>query len=96
MPNYKLSFLAELDLFDIAESTIEDWGLKQAKKYALSIDVVLKKLTQHPELGLRRSELYKNARSFPIEKHIIYYCYVDGTVEVARILHQKMDPTVHF
>ena len=96
MPDYKLSLLAESDLFDISETTIENWGLKQAKKYALLLDEVINKLSQHPELGLQRNELYKDARSFPAEKHIIYYCYENGTVKVARILHRRMDPTKHF
>ena len=95
MASYKLSLLAEIDLLDIVESTIENWGRNKAREYALLIDEVLEKLVRYPEIGLQRNELYQNARSFPAEKLIIYYCYANDTVKVARILHQRMDPTEH-
>lgn len=31
-----------------------------------------------------------------VEKHIVFYQVSDNGIEVARILHQRMDPTRHF
>jgi len=96
MQNYKLSPLAESDLHKIITSTIETWGSKQARVYAESLDSALIKLAQYPDFGRQRDELYTDARSFPIEKHIIFYRIANDGIEVARILHQRMDPSKHF
>ncbi|MBL0709783.1 MAG: type II toxin-antitoxin system RelE/ParE family toxin [Colwellia sp.] len=96
MPNYRLSPLAESDLYNIISSTIESWGNEQAKVYAQTIDVALVKLAQYPDFGRQRDELYKNARSFPVEKHIVFYQVSDAGIDVARILHQRMDQSKHF
>ena len=41
MPNFRLSPLAEDDLFKIISTTIETWGSEQVKAYAQSIDAAL-------------------------------------------------------
>jgi len=96
MPNYRLSPLAEEDLFKIISTTIESWGGDQAKVYAQTIDAALLRLAQYPSFGRERSEIYKGARSFPVEKHIVFYQVSDDGIDVARILHQRMDPSKHF
>ena len=70
MPNYSLSALAEDDLFKIISTTIDSWGNVQAREYAQTLDAALLKLAQYPDFGRERSEVYKGARSFPVEKHI--------------------------
>jgi len=48
MSSYRLSPLAEEDLFKIISTTIESWGSAQAKVYAQTIDAALLKLAQYP------------------------------------------------
>jgi len=96
MPNYRLSPLAEEDLYKILSTTIESWGSKQAEQYAQSIDAALLKLAQYPDFGRERNEICKGAKSFPVEKHIVFYQVSDNGIDVARILHQRMDLSKHF
>lgn len=96
MSSYRLSPLAEVDLFKIISTTIESWGSTQAKVYAQTIDAALFKLAQYPDFGRERNEIYKDAKSFPIEKHIVFYQVSESGIDVARILHQRMDPSKHF
>ncbi|WP_076419837.1 type II toxin-antitoxin system RelE/ParE family toxin [Colwellia sp. UCD-KL20] len=96
MPSYRLSPLAEAYLFNIISSTIESWGSTQAKVYAQTIDAVLLKLAQYTDFGRERNDIYNSARSFPIEKHIVFYQVNDNGIDVARILHQRMDLSKHF
>ena len=72
------------------------WGYEQAKLYAQNIDAALIKLAQYPDFGRERNEIYKDAKSFPVEKHIVFYQISDNGIDVARILHQRMDPSKHF
>ena len=48
MASYKLAPLADADLVNIANKTIDDWGYKQAKVYLQAIDTALNKLAQTP------------------------------------------------
>jgi toxin ParE1/3/4 len=96
MPTYRLSPLAEDDLYKIISTTINSWGNEQAKEYAQNIDAALIKLAQYPDFGRERNEIYKGAKSFPVEKHIVFYQVSDNGIDVARILHQRMDPSKHF
>ena len=73
MSNYSLSPLAEEDLFNIISTTIESWGSTQAKVYAQTINAALLKLAQYPDFGRERHDIYNGARSFPVEKHIVFY-----------------------
>lgn len=96
MPTYRLSPLAEEDLYKIISTTISSWGNDQAKVYAQNIDAALIKLSQYPDFGRERNEVYNGAKSFPVEKHIVFYQVSDKGIDVARILHQRMDPSKHF
>lgn len=96
MPSYKLSPLAEEDLFKIISTTIESWGSTQAKEYVQTIDAALLKLAQYPNFGRERNDVYNGARSFPVEKHIVFYQISEQGINVARILHQRMDLSKHF
>lgn len=96
MPTYRLSPLAEQDLYKIISTTISSWGNEQAKKYAQNIDAALTKLAQYPDFGRERNEVYNGAKSFPVEKHIVFYQVSDNGIDIARILHQRMDPSKHF
>ncbi|MDO6486828.1 type II toxin-antitoxin system RelE/ParE family toxin [Colwellia sp. 6_MG-2023] len=69
MPTYRLSPLAEDDLYKIISTTINSWGNEQAKEYAQNIDATLIKLAQYPDFGRERNEVYNGAKSFPVEKH---------------------------
>ena len=75
---------------------MSSWGNEQAKEYAQNIDAALIKLAQYPDFGRERNEVYNGAKSFPVEKHIVFYQVSDNGIDVARILHQRMDPSKHF
>ena len=96
MPNYRLSPLAGEDLFKIISTTIEPWGSAQAQVYAQTLESALLKLAQYPDFGKERHDVYNGAKSFPVEKHIVFYQISNNGIDVARILHQRMDLSKHF
>lgn len=92
MASYRLSRLAEADIREISLATITNWGSKQARAYLERLDKTILTLAQNPELGRDRSEIYAGARSFPSGKHVIFYrAAAQGVIEIARVLHQRMD-----
>ena len=92
--NYKLSALAKKDLLAIFNLTIQKWGESKAREYAQKLSNGLDLLSQSPEIGKSRNELYPNALSFPVGSHIIFYAInneLNTNIEIARVLHQHMD-----
>lgn len=96
MASYKLSRLAEEDLRFISGWTISEWGRAQAQKYVTQLHDSMSKIAATPAIGKSRPELFEKARSFPVQKHIVFYWKIENGIEVARILHQRMDPQVAF
>lgn len=96
MASYKLSELAEDDLRFISSKSIEKWGRIQAKTYVTSLHNTLLQIANTPDIGRSRPELFENAKSFSAQKHIVYYWKSDNGIEVARILHQRMDVLAAF
>ncbi|HCU67622.1 MAG TPA: type II toxin-antitoxin system RelE/ParE family toxin [Rheinheimera sp.] len=92
MASYRLSRLAEADLREISAATITNWGSIQARAYLESLDKTMLALADNPNLGRERAEIYGGARSFPCGKHIIFYrTAAKDIIEIARVLHQRMD-----
>jgi len=96
MAEYQLSALAEIDVQEIAATTIVHWGVKQAKTYLEKLHSTLMTLANNPNLGRPRDEVVVGIKSFPLGKHCIFYLPVHQGIEVARILHQRMDPNKQF
>lgn len=96
MASYKLSELAEEDLRLISVRTIEDCGRSQAEKYVLLLHEAITQIANIPNIGKNRPEIFPNAKSFTAQKHIVYYWKSDAGIEVARSLHQRMDPLAAF
>lgn len=96
---YRLSSLAKNDLISIFDFTIQNWGKGQARQYAKKLSHGFEMLSNSPEIGKTRNELYENALSFNIGSHIIFYCInqqLDTKIEISRVLHQTMDFESHF
>lgn len=96
MAEYQLSPLAEADLRAIAASTIAKWGSDQARTYLENLERTLLALAANPGSGRPRDEIHVGAKSFPSGKHVIFYRIAVSGIEVARVLHQRMDIQTQF
>jgi toxin ParE1/3/4 len=68
------------------------WGSIQARAYLEGLDKTMRALADNPDLGRERTDIYDGARSFPCGKHVIFYrVFAEGVIEIARVLHQRMD-----
>ncbi|QHP75707.1 type II toxin-antitoxin system RelE/ParE family toxin [Proteus vulgaris] len=81
---YKLSKLAEEDIYQIARYTIQQFGVTQAKKYH-------NELKQAFELGRECNWVCDGMRRFEFKKHSIYYLPKNDTLFIARLIHHSMD-----
>jgi toxin ParE1/3/4 len=88
---------AKIDLEEIWEYTYETWSEKQADKYYNELIKKCQELKKDFEQGRDYSILFLNLKGYKVSKHIIFYRILDKgkTIEIARILHEKMDLKKH-
>jgi len=92
MPGFRISKLARLDLIDIADYTLERWGVDQAIRYLDSLDKCFSLIAANPEIGRQCDRLRKGYRRIEHEKHVIFYRPDDAGTAIVRILHQSILP----
>lgn len=93
---YRLSKAAQDDLREIKDFTRITWGDKQAQCYLLEIKDCLETLVINPELGKSRDDVCIGIRSIGVGRHVIFYRVGNTAIEVARILHGRMDVAERF
>src|SRR5882672_1231076 len=90
-----LSRQAERDIEGILQYTHETYGDAQRQTYAAALDHALATLTGNPGLGHSSADLSNRHRAFTVEQHVIVYTVSAQRINVARILHGRMDLTRH-
>ncbi len=75
MPRYRLSSRAESDLAEIADYTIEAFGIEQARRYMDGLEVRFQTLADKPLAGGRADELAPEPRrvlhqSMDFQRHL--------------------------
>jgi toxin ParE1/3/4 len=93
--NFFLTKAAKANLKEIGRYTENLWGVKQRDIYLGKIFQCFANLVTSPLSGKLRDDLYKDMRSIRMEKHIIYYYYINKTIQIAAILHERMDTDLH-
>ncbi|MBM3341718.1 MAG: type II toxin-antitoxin system RelE/ParE family toxin [Betaproteobacteria bacterium] len=90
-----LSELAALDLADILQYTLEQWGERQMDVYAAKLNRGLRQLAANPRLGKPRDDWYPGCRCFAVEHHLVLYEVEAQEVRVARFFHERVDVPRH-
>lgn len=88
---YKLSELAEEDIYQIARYTIQQFGVIQAKKYHDDLKRTFELLARAPWIGRECSWVCNGMRRLEFKKHSIYYLPKNNALFIARLIHHSMD-----
>jgi len=92
MAKYFLTNLALEDLTNIWNYTFDEWSEKQADKYYDSLLFACQEVAENPQFGKTYDNVISNLQGFRNGKHVIFYREMKpGIIEVARILHERMD-----
>ena len=89
MSRYKLTKVAEEDIYDIVRYTAKKWGVKQAEKYKAQLKKCFSNIARDKVFSrqiLATPPVYMHQ----CEHHYIFYLKQTPTVIIA-ILHSKMD-----
>jgi toxin ParE1/3/4 len=106
MAGVRISRPARADLEHILEVSLERWGEHGQARYRALLEAALQVIASDPEgpvtrdrgllgAGLRSLHVRhaRRARGVHDPVHMIYYRVRPGSVEVVRVLHERMDPT---
>lgn len=96
MVKYRLTPLTKADIKGIWNYTDNMWGTAQADKYIKLLEHRIELLAENPSIGKPRDEIRPEYFSFPESRHVIFYRIRKGRIEIARILHARMEPDLHF
>ena len=89
---YQLSVKAADDLEKIWLYTLENWQLEQADKYINLLFDEMEYVSANPLSGKDISTIRENYRYTKVKSHLIFYRIRTATsIEIIRILHQRMD-----
>ncbi|MBK5073392.1 type II toxin-antitoxin system RelE/ParE family toxin [Budviciaceae bacterium CWB-B4] len=94
MRKYKLSKLADEDIYQIARYTIQQLGQRQAKRYYDELKKTFELLALSPWIGRECDWLCEGTRRFEFKKHSIYYILQNDDIFISRVIHQSMDVEV--
>ena len=96
MGKYQLSRRGAVDVDEIADYTIGQFGIKQARRYRDGLETCFQALAENPKLGRSAEQLAPELRRFEHQSHIVFYRPEDWGVLIVRVLHEKMDVPKHF
>src|ERR1700683_412418 len=82
---------AEGDLVSMWHQGAETWTEELADNHLLEIEAACDRLLDDPMLGRPRHELMAVMHSLPVRLHVVFYQLSKRTIEVVRLLHQRMD-----
>jgi len=92
MAKFKLTKNAVKDLSDIWNYTFDAWSESQADKYYKLIINACDTIAKKPQHGKVYEEIYPDLKGKKASKHIIFYRLMeDNSIEITRILHERMD-----
>ena len=86
---------AKIDLKDIYQYGLRQWGNVQSDRYLENIKDQLWSLREQPLIGVDRSALLPDVRSLPIASYTLFYRATTDRLEIIPSLHGRQDPQRH-
>lgn len=91
MPDLRISRRAENDLGDIADYTIAEFGIEQARKYRDQLQACFDSLLDNPHLGRSAEDIAPQLRRIRQQAHVVFYVPTADEILIVRVLHHSMD-----
>lgn len=95
MTSIRLTPAAQRDLSSIWDLTDERWDRRQAETYLDEIRAALERIADDPARGRACDDIRAGYRRYAIGSHLVFFVERPDSVDVIRVLHQRMDPLRH-
>lgn len=88
---FTISKKAIADVEEIWLYTLEKWSLEQADRYYNLLFDEINYICKNKNAGKSMEHIRKGYRASKVKSHFIFYKVVNDTIEIIRILHERMD-----
>ncbi|HEX4372538.1 MAG TPA: type II toxin-antitoxin system RelE/ParE family toxin [Puia sp.] len=88
---FAISKKAVADLEEIWLYTVEKWSVEQADRYYDLIFDEISYICKNNNSGRSMEHVRKGYRASKVKSHLIFYRILNDTIQVIRILHERMD-----
>ena len=95
MKRYRLTPAAQQDLSSIWDFTRDHWDENQAEISLSELRAAIERIAADPHRGRPCNDIREGYLRYSIGSHLVFYIERTDSVDVIRILHQRMDPTRH-
>ena len=95
MAKYRLSRRADNDLAEIADYSIGEFGIEQARRYRDALEACFLVPADNPLIGHSAEQFAPRLRQFDHASHIVFYLPDDVDLLIVRILHEHADIPSH-
>ncbi len=95
MPDYRLSKRAREDLANVADYTIQTFGIAQSRMYRDALSRCFSMLAKSPGMGRSAEYIQPYLRRFEHQSHAIFYKPEKQGILIIRVLHGSMDVLRH-
>ncbi len=82
---------AKIDLSQIWDYTLAEWGLEQAEKYVRELWAAMQAYAEDSSTSTNISDVRRGYRKARSGSHVFFFKLTDTGIDVIRILHQQMD-----
>jgi len=90
--SYKLSDLAQLDIDDIYNFSLEKFGMDRTIIYMMQMEEMFEVIVNHQQSGTSRKHIANEVYGFPYKSHMIFYRIIAiNEIVILRILHGSWD-----
>jgi toxin ParE1/3/4 len=89
--SFVISKKAVSDLEEIWLYTVEKWFIEQADRYYNLIFDEINYICKDSNTGKSMEHVRKGYRASKVKSHLIFYRILTDTIEIIRILHERMD-----
>ena len=96
MAELRLSRRAASDLAEIADYTIAEFGIEQARLYRDQFNACFCSLLANPQRGRSAEEVASGMRRIRQQAHVVFYTSGRDGLHIVRVLHHSMDFDRHF
>lgn len=82
---------AQVDIEDIADYTIGEWGHEQARRYVGDLRRAIERLASSALRHQLHDDVLPGLRKLRCGRHLVFYLVADDAVDVVRVLHDNRD-----
>lgn len=86
---------AKADIDDIWNHSLKEWGVERAEAYIHTIRSVINLMDQFPAMAKNAENIRPGLLKYAVGSHVLFLRISDRSIDVVRILHQRIDYPRH-